>query len=90
MLRGQVVHAKALRIRAYWSETGRTSGCLACESPGPGKSHTHERKTVQDVWEEGRRTATAEEVKRGIAVDPDTLTLDPSSSSTDLDPATRD
>ena len=33
-------------------------------------------------------TATAEEVKRGIAVKPDTRTVDPSSSSTDLKPTT--
>ena len=39
-MRGQVVHAKALRIRAFWSEIGRTPGCPACETPGPGKSHT--------------------------------------------------
>ena len=40
-MRGQGVHAKALRIRAFWSEIGRTPGCPACETPGPGKSHTH-------------------------------------------------
>ena len=31
-MRGQGVHAKALRIRAFWSEIGRT--------PGPGKTHS--------------------------------------------------
>ena len=29
-MRAQGVHAKALRIRAYWSEIGRTLGCLSC------------------------------------------------------------
>ena len=38
-LRGQGVHAKALRIRAFWSEIGRTPGCPACETPVRG-SHT--------------------------------------------------
>ena len=38
-MRGQGVHAQALRIRAFWSEIGRTPGCPACETPGPGKSH---------------------------------------------------
>ena len=37
-MRGQGVHAKALRIRAFWAEIGRTPGCPACETPGPGKS----------------------------------------------------
>ena len=46
------MHAKALRIRAFWSEIGRTPGCAACETPGPGKSHTRECKTCQDAWEE--------------------------------------
>ena len=40
-MRGQGVHAKAFRIRAFWSEIGRTPGCPACETPGPG-SHTLE------------------------------------------------
>ena len=84
LLRGQGVHARALRNRAYWSEVGRTLGCPACETPSLGKSHTLEFKTCQHVWEESGRTATAEEVKRGVAVVPDTRTLDPSSSSTDL------
>ena len=38
-MRAQGLHAKALRIRALWSEIGRTPGCRACETPGPGKSH---------------------------------------------------
>ena len=66
VLRGQGVHAKALRIRASWSEVGRTPGCSACETPGPEESHTRECKLFQDVWEESRRTVTAEEVQRGI------------------------
>ena len=33
--RGQGVHAKALRIRSFWSEIGRTPGCPAFETPGP-------------------------------------------------------
>ena len=60
-MRGQGVHAKALKIRAFWSEIGRTPGCPACETPGPGKSHTRECKTYQDAWDESRRTAPAEE-----------------------------
>ena len=60
-MRSQGVHAKALRIRAFWSEIGRTPGCPACETPGPGKSHTCECKTYQDAWEDSRRTASAEE-----------------------------
>ena len=82
-MRGQGVHAKALVIRAFWSEIGRTPGCPACETPGPGKSHTRECKTYQDAWEDSRRTASAEEARRGIVGDPDTRPLDPSSSSTD-------
>ena len=82
-MRGQGVHAKALRIRAFWSEIGRTPGCQACETPGPGKSPTRECKMYQDAWDESRRTASAEEAKRGIVGDPDTRPLDPSSSSTD-------
>ena len=80
------MHAKAPRIRAFWSEIGRTPGCVACETLGPGKSHTRECKTFQDAWEDSRRTASAEEARRGIVVDPDTRPLDPSSSSTDPKP----
>ena len=29
--------------------SGRTLGCPACETPGPGESHTRERKTYQDA-----------------------------------------
>ena len=78
-MRGQRVHAKALRISAFWSEFGRTPGCLACETPGPGKSHTRECKTFQDAWEDSRRTASAEEARHGIVRDSDTRSLDPSS-----------
>ena len=85
-IRGQGVHAKALRIRAFWSEIGRTLGCLACETLGLVKSHTRECKTYQDVWEDSRRTASAEEAKRGIVGDPDTRPLNPSSSSTESQP----
>ena len=84
-MRGQGVHAKALRIRAFWSEIGRTPGCPACETPSLGKSHTRECKSYQDAWDESRRTASAEQAKRGIG-DPDTRPLDPSSSSTDPNP----
>ena len=85
-MRGQGVHAKALRIRAFWSEIGRTPGCPACESPGPGESHSRECRTYQDAWDESRRTASAEEAKRGIVGDPDTRPLDPSGSSTNPEP----
>ena len=50
------------------------------------KSHTRECKTYQDAWDESRRTAAAEEAKRGVAADPDTRPLDPISSSTDPEP----
>ena len=85
-MRGQGVHAKALRIRSFWSEIGRTPGCPACETPGPGKSHTRECKEHQDAWEESRHTARAEEAKRGFDEDPDTRSLNQSSSSTDPQP----
>ena len=85
-MRGQGVHAKALRIRAFGSEIGRSPGCAACETPGPGKSHTRECKTYQDAWEDSRRTASAEEARREIVGDPDTRPMDPSSSSTDPNP----
>ena len=77
-MRGQGVHAKALRIRAFWSEIGRT--------PGPVKSHTRECRSCQDAWDASRRTASAEEAKRGVVADPDTRALDPSGSSTDPEP----
>ena len=85
-MRGQGVHAKALRIRAFWSEIGRTPGCPACETPGPVKSHTRECRSYQDAWDEGRRTASVEETKRGIVGDPATRPLDPSGSSLDPEP----
>ena len=85
-IRAQGVHDKTLGIRAFWSEICRTPVCPACETPGPGKSHTRECKTYQDAWDESRRTASAEEAKRGIFGDPDTRPLDPSSSSTDHNP----
>ena len=75
-----------LRSKARGSEIGRTLGCLACETHGPRKSHTRECKRFQDVSEESRRAATAEEVKRGIVVDPYARALDLSSSSTDVKP----
>ena len=80
-IRSQGVHAKALGIRAFWSEIGRTPGCPACETPSPVKSHTRECKSYQDAWDESRRTASAEETKRGLVGDPDTRPLDPSGSS---------
>ena len=85
-MRGQEVHAKALRIRAFWSEIGRTPRCPACETPGPGKSHTRKSKSYQDAWDESRRTASAEEAKRGIVGDPVTRPLDLSGSSLDPEP----
>ena len=85
-MRGQGVYANALRIRAFWSEIGRTPGCPACETPGPEKSHTRECKSYRDAWDESRRTVSAEEAKRGIVGDPDTRPLDPSGSSLDPEP----
>ena len=50
-VRGQGVHAKALRIRAFWSEIGRTPGCPVCETPGPRKSHTPENaRRIKMPW----------------------------------------
>ena len=43
-------------------------------------------KTCQDAWDESRRTAPAEEAKRGVAADPDTRPLYPSGSSMDPEP----
>ena len=85
-MRAQGVDAKALRIRAFSSEIGRTPGCPACETPGPEKSHTRECKSYQDAWDESRRTASAEEAKRGVVADPDTRPLDLSGSSMDPEP----
>ena len=58
----------------------------ACETPGPGKSHTRECKAHQDAREESRQTAKAEEAKRGFAEDPNSRPLNPSSSSSDPEP----
>ena len=80
------MHAKARRIRDIWSEIDRTPGCSACETPGPVKSHTRECKTYQDAWDESRRTASAEEAKRGVVADPDTRPLDQSGSLMDPEP----
>ena len=82
-VRGQGVHTKALRIRSFWSEIGRTPACPACETPGPGKSHTRECRAHQDILEESRQTARAEVAKRLVDEDPDSRPLNPSSSSTD-------
>ena len=59
---------------------------MACETPGMVKSHTRQCKTHQNAWDESRRTASAEEAKRGVAADPDTRPLDPSGSSMDPEP----
>ena len=80
--------AKALRIRAFWSDIGRTPECPACETPEPVKSHARECKAHQDIWEESRQTARAEEAKRGVVQDSDPRPLNPSSSSTDPKPRT--
>ena len=84
-MRGQGVHAKALKIRDFWSEIGRTPGCPACETPGPGRSHTRECKTYQDACEDSRRTASARRDAELLEIR-DTRPLDPSSSSTDPNP----
>ena len=52
----------------------------------PAKSHTRERNTFQDAREEIRRTATAQDVNRGVQVEQDTRPLEPNSSSMDPDP----
>ena len=64
-MRGQGVHAKALRIRAFWSEIGRTPGCAACETFGPGKSTLlnarHVKMPGKNTYLKFEFTATAEE-----------------------------
>ena len=57
--RGPGVHAKALRIRAFWFEIGKTPECPASETSGPGKSHTQVCKAHQDAWEESRQTSAS-------------------------------
>ena len=69
------MHAKALRIRAFWSVIGKTPECPASETSGPGKSHTRVCKAHQDAWEESRQTARAEEAKRGVVEDTDSRPL---------------
>ena len=59
---------------------------LHARLPVQGSHTLANAETFHDAWHESRRTATAEEVKRGVAVDPDTRPLDPSSSSADPDP----
>ena len=85
-MRGQGVNAKALQIRSFWSEIGRTSGCPVCGTPGPGKSHTREWKAHQDAWLESRQTPAAEEAERGVTQDSDSRPMNPSSSSMDPEP----
>ena len=48
------LHVKALRIKAFWCEIGRTPGCLAWEALGPGKSHGHECETHEDHCDDVR------------------------------------
>ena len=47
---------------------------------------THSRMQIVSRCDESRRTASAEEAKRGAVADPDTRPLDPSGSSMDLEP----
>ena len=89
--RGIFVWNWALEYQHRWNHQDRRRfhQCLHLHvryDPGPGKSHTRDRRTFQDAWGESRRTAPAEEVKRGDEVDQDTRPLDPSSSSTGPDP----
>ena len=78
-------HRQELRssneLPANPNESGRNeegNWCRPC--------HPYAKSTYQDAWDESRRTASAEEAKRGIVGDPDTRPLDPSSSSTDPNP----
>ena len=76
-MRGQGVHAKALRIRAFWSEIGRTPGCPTCETPGPG---SHTLANAKHIKMPGMRAAEPhqrEEAKRGVVADSDTRTTGP-------------
>ena len=72
------VHAEALRIKAFWSDVGRTLRALVL-----GNLTLLSAKLVKMLGKSIQRTETAVEVKRGDEVDQDTR---PSSSSTDLDP----
>ena len=47
----------------------QNTGMLGMRFPAPGKSHTGECRSNQDAWDESRRTASAEEAKRGIVAD---------------------
>ena len=55
-MRGQGVHAKALRIRASWSEIGRTPGCLGREPPNSISGGGETR----NCWRSGHTTAGPE------------------------------
>ena len=61
VLRGQGVHPKARRIRAYWSEIGRTPGYPTCEIPCLGGESTHGDTGGGETWNCcGPRHTTAE------------------------------
>ena len=85
-MRGQGVHVESTQDQIFLVRNRHNSWMPACETPGPGKSHTRECKLYQDAWDESRRAASAEEAKRGIVGDPDTRPLDPSGSSLDPEP----
>ena len=66
----------------------RQNSWLPCmrDSRSGEVTHTRECRSYQDAWEDSRRTASAEEVRRGIVGDPDTGPLDSCGSSTDPEP----
>ena len=81
--RGPGVHAEGLRIRAFWSEIGRTPECLACETPRSGEVSHSRMQSASGMPGRSRQTAAAEEAKRGVVEEPDSRPLNPSASSTD-------
>ena len=61
-MRGQGVHAKALRLGAFWS--GRTPGSPACETPGQG---SHTLVSTKRIKMPGRRVVEPQQRRRRSA-----------------------
>ena len=81
------MHAKALRIRFTGLKSAELQDVLSARLLV--RRVTYARvQMFSDVWEEGRRTATAVEAQRGAVADHDTRALNPSSKSTDVKPGT--
>ena len=67
-MRGQGVHAKALRIRPFQSKIGRTPGSRACETPGTRAAEPHQRR---------KRNVELLEIQTHDRMDPSGSSLDP-------------